>query len=94
MSSQVDLNIDASARELVPPAHLEHRIAEELRLIKRPLLLSAEQRRTDGQRQSRDDRERAARRRQDVLSLNLALSMASELDWNVLLVDADVKPRR
>lgn len=88
----VDLNLDAlRAAKLLPPAHLEHRIAEELRLIKRPLLVNAEQ---NGAPMVNGNLVMIASALpgagKTFLSLNLALSMASELDWNVLLVDADV----
>lgn len=89
---QIDLNLDAlRAAKLVPPSHLEHRMAEELRLIKRPLLLNAEQSgalMVNGNLVMIGSALPGAGK--TFLSLNLALSMASELDWNVLLVDADV----
>ena len=70
---------------------MERLIAEELRVIKRPILLNAE----------RDDQSLPNRNLvmigsalpgagKTFLSFNTALSMATELDWTVLLVDADV----
>jgi exopolysaccharide/PEP-CTERM locus tyrosine autokinase len=79
------------AAHLVPPASMERRIAEELRLIKRPLLLNAE---NDAAPLPNGNLVMIASALpgagKTFLSLNLALSMASELDWSVLLVDADV----
>ena len=76
---------------LAAPADMELRLAEELRLVKRPLLQNAES----------DEAHLPAANLMMVasalpgagktfLSLNLAISMASELDWTVLLIDADV----
>jgi receptor protein-tyrosine kinase len=76
---------------LAAPPDMEHVIAEEMRLIKRPLLLNAENEDahlTNGNLVMIASALPGAGK--TYLSLNLALSMASELDWTVLLIDADV----
>ena len=94
VTNQVDLNLATlRAAKLVPPANHERRIAEQLRLIKRPLLLNAEQSAApvvNGHGNLVMIASALPGAGKTFLSLNLALSMASELDWNVLLVDADV----
>ncbi len=79
------------AAGLAAPADMEHRLAEELRLIKRPLLMNAESAETylaNGNLVMMASALPGAGK--TFLSLNLAMSMASELDWSVLLIDADV----
>jgi len=70
---------------------MEHRIAEELRLIKRPLLINAE---GQGGVSTNPNLLMIASALpgagKTFLSLNLAVSMASELDWTVLVIDGDV----
>src|SRR5688572_2729811 len=92
VAQQIVVRSDALREaKLAPPANMEHRIAEELRLIKRPLLANAEQ--TDPQMPNGNLVMIASAlpgAGKTFLSLNLAQSMASELDWDVLLVDADV----
>jgi exopolysaccharide/PEP-CTERM locus tyrosine autokinase len=89
---QVDINLDAlRGMKMLAPPHLDYRMAEELRVIKRPLLLNAEQSAApivNGNLVMIASALPGAGK--TFLSLNLALSMASELDWNVLLVDGDV----
>jgi exopolysaccharide/PEP-CTERM locus tyrosine autokinase len=73
---------------------MAERLAEELRLIKRPLLLNAESddaRLADGTLVMIASALPGAGK--TFISFNLAMSMASELDWSVLLVDADVSRR-
>jgi receptor protein-tyrosine kinase len=76
---------------LAVPGDMDHNIAEELRLIKRPLLLNAE---GDGTLVANPNllmvTSALPGAGKTFLSMNLAMSMASELDWTVLLVDADV----
>jgi receptor protein-tyrosine kinase len=91
-SRHVDLVPTAlRAAGALPPVDMEQRVAEEIRVIKRPLLLNAES----------NDLALANRNLvmigsalpgagKTFLSLNLALSIAIELDWTVLLIDADV----
>jgi exopolysaccharide/PEP-CTERM locus tyrosine autokinase len=82
------------ASGLMPPAEMAERLAEELRLIKRPLLLNAESddaRLADGTLVMIASALPGAGK--TFISFNLAMSMASELDWSVLLVDADVSRR-
>lgn len=76
---------------LFPPTDMEHRVADELRLITRPLLLNAEGHPThlvNGNLVMIGSALPGAGK--TFLSLNLAMSMASELDWTVVLIDADV----
>jgi receptor protein-tyrosine kinase len=73
------------------PPDMQHSLAEELRLIKRPLLLNAEAGSTsvpNGNVLMVASALPGAGK--TFLSMNLALSMSSELDWTVLLIDADV----
>jgi protein-tyrosine kinase len=78
------------ALELAIPNVLDQRVVEELRVIKRPLLINAESNSQvpDGKLVMMSSALPGAGK--TFLSLNLALSMASELDWKVLLVDADI----
>jgi protein-tyrosine kinase len=76
---------------LVPPVDMEQRLSEEMRVIKRPLLLNAE----DGNATVPKGNivmvgSALPGAGKTFTSFNLALSMASELDWTVLLIDADV----
>lgn len=76
---------------LAGPADMEPVLAEELRVIKRPLLLNAE--REDEQLSNAGLVMIASAlpgAGKTFMSFNLALSVASEVDWNVLLIDADV----
>lgn len=76
---------------LIPPEDMRHVMSEELRVIKRPLLLNAED--PDGAVPNGNILVIASAlpgAGKTFLSLNLALSMASEMDWSVLLVDGDV----
>jgi protein-tyrosine kinase len=77
---------------LLPPPNMEPAIAEELRLIKRPLLLNAEA--TGAAALPNGNLIMLASALpgagKTFLSLNLAMSMASELDWTVVLIDGDV----
>jgi exopolysaccharide/PEP-CTERM locus tyrosine autokinase len=95
-SRHVDLAPTAlRAAGVLPPVDMEQRVAEEIRVIKRPLLLNAES----------NDAVVPVNRNlimigsalpgagKTFLSLNLALSIAIELDWTVLLIDADVIKR-
>jgi protein-tyrosine kinase len=78
----------------MPPAQMADRLAEELRLIKRPLLLNAEgdeARLADGTLIMIASALPGAGK--TFMSFNLAMSIASELDWSVLLIDADVSRR-
>lgn len=75
---------------LAVPQPSQQRIAEELRVIKRPLLLNAE---SDSQVASGNllmIGSALPGSGKSFLSINLARSMASELDWKVLLIDADI----
>jgi receptor protein-tyrosine kinase len=70
---------------------MEAQLAEELRLIKRPLLLNAEAEAMQGMSANLLMIASALPGAgKTFMSLNLAVSMATELDWTVLLVDADV----
>jgi protein-tyrosine kinase len=76
---------------LIAPDDLERLVAEELRVIKRPLLNNAE----GGGAQLADANLAMIGGAlpgvgKTFLSFNLALSMANEVDWTVLLIDADV----
>jgi receptor protein-tyrosine kinase len=75
---------------LAVPQVSEQRIAEELRDIKRPLLLNAERdsQVPNGNLVMMGSALPGAGK--SFLSVNLALSMASDLDWKVLLIDADI----
>lgn len=89
----VDLHLQPEALRavgLAVPSDLEERFIEELRVIKRPLLLNAESTSqvADGNLLMIGSALPGAGK--TFLSMNLALSMASELDWKVLLIDADI----
>jgi protein-tyrosine kinase len=89
----VDLQLNPEALRaagLAVPADMEERFIEELRVIKRPLLLNAESTSQvpDGNLLMIGSALPGAGK--TFLSMNLALSMASELDWKVLLIDADI----
>jgi exopolysaccharide/PEP-CTERM locus tyrosine autokinase len=88
----LDLHLDAlRSVGLAPPADMENLVAEELRVIKRPLLLNAENAHAPvANRNLVMIASALPGAGKTFLSFNLALSMASELDWMVLLVDADV----
>ena len=76
---------------LLPPLNMEPAIAEELRVIKRPLLLNAESVAAplpNGNLIMIASALPGAGK--TFMSLNLAMSMATELDWTVLLIDGDV----
>lgn len=76
--------------QLAPPADLEQRIAEEFRVIKRPLLRNASNRDlgvANGNVIMVGSALPGAGK--SFTSFNLALSIATELDWSVLLVDGD-----
>ncbi len=79
------------AAGLFPSAEMEQVIAEEFRLIRRPLLLNAARRdppTPNGNLIMVGSALPGAGK--TFTSLNLALSMASELDWTVMLVDGDL----
>jgi receptor protein-tyrosine kinase len=75
---------------LMAPQEFEHRIAEELRVIKRPLLLNAESTSSVPSGNLVMIGSALPGAGKTFMSINLALSMASELDWKVLLIDADI----
>jgi exopolysaccharide/PEP-CTERM locus tyrosine autokinase len=92
-SRHLELNAEAlRAVSLLPPTDMEFAIAEELRLIKRPLLLNAEGENVAAVADGNVIMVASALpgAGKTFLSLNLAMSMASELDWTVLLIDGDV----
>jgi protein-tyrosine kinase len=88
----IDIRMDLlRASGLAPATGMDQRIAEELRVVKRPLLLNAEGNPAPIENGNLVMIGSALPGSgKTFLSLNLALSMASELDWTVLLVDADV----
>ena len=81
---------------LLPPARDEHRVATEFRALKRGLLMAP-----GTQRDSRSGGSKVimiasalAGEGKSFTAVNLALSLAAERDWTVVLVDADVaKPQ-
>jgi receptor protein-tyrosine kinase len=94
-SRHVDLVPTAlRAAGMMPPVDMWQRVSEEMRVIKRPLLLNAE-----GGGAPLVNRNLVMigsalpGAGKTFLSLNLALSIATELDWTVLLIDADVSRR-
>jgi exopolysaccharide/PEP-CTERM locus tyrosine autokinase len=92
----VHLNPDGlRAAGLVVPGE-QSSVAEEIRLIKRPLLLSAFSGRASGERRSHLIMVTSAlpREGKTFTAANLALSMASEPDITVLLIDADMAQPR
>jgi receptor protein-tyrosine kinase len=93
-SSNPVLALDSEALRkagLGPPSDMEHLLAEELRVIKRPLLLNAEGGNATLQNGNLAMIASALPGAgKTFMSFNLALSMANEMDWTVLLVDADV----
>jgi len=92
-NSGAGVEVDSTALRalgLIPTADMEHRIHEELRLIKRPLLQNAEEGRSTTSGNLIMVASALPGAGKTFLSLNLAISMASELDWNVLLIDADM----
>ncbi len=93
-SRKVEIDLDLLAKNgFVTSASLRTRIAEEFRIIKRPLIVNASNPRAS----------EAARRNlimvtsalpgegKTFTAINLAMSMAAELDHTVMLVDADVR---
>ena len=88
----IDLNARVLLEGGLPLLQAQGLLAEELRVIKRPLLLNAQADRTpsvpNGNLLMIGSALPGAGK--TFMSLNLAMSMASELDWNVLLIDADV----
>jgi protein-tyrosine kinase len=76
---------------LVTPRDLEHLIAEELRVIKRPLVLNADSATAtlpNGNLVMIGSALPGSGK--TFISFNLASSIANEVDWSVLLIDADV----
>jgi protein-tyrosine kinase len=87
------IDIQTSALQpfgLAVPHSSQQRIAEELRVIKRPLMLNAESdsQLPDGNLLMVGSALPGAGK--TFLSIHLAVSMASELDWRVLLIDSDI----
>jgi receptor protein-tyrosine kinase len=86
----VELRLDTLHESgLIAPKDMERVMAEELRLIKRPLLLNAE---ADAQVPNGSLVMIASAlpgAGKTFLAFNLALSMATEPDWTVLLIDGD-----
>jgi len=93
-SKKVEIDLDLLAKNgFVTSASLRTRIAEEFRIIKRPLIVNA----------SKPQGSEGARRNlimvtsalpgegKTFTAINLAMSMAAELDHTVMLVDADVR---
>ncbi len=77
---------------LLSPEGGRTRTAEEFRVIKRPLLVKAFDRRSEGHQHSNLIMVTSAVQSEGktFISLNLAISIAMEMDSTVLLVDADV----
>jgi protein-tyrosine kinase len=77
---------------LLSPEGGRTRTAEEFRVIKRPLLVNAFDRRDEGHKHSNLIMVTSAVQSEGktFVSLNLAISIAMEMDSTVLLVDADV----
>lgn len=88
----IDISPEVLRAEGSPPSpDMEAQLAEELRLIKRPLLINAEAEVMRGMSANTLMIASALPGAgKTFISLNLAVSMAQELDWTVLLVDADV----
>jgi receptor protein-tyrosine kinase len=91
-SAPLDLRARSLQEEgLVTPSDMEHLIAEELRVIKRPLVLNA-----DSANASLENGNlimigsALPGSGKTFISFNLAASIANEVDWTVLLIDADV----
>jgi len=86
----IDLNRLRMAGMVVPNSE-SSRIAEEFRIIKRPLLLKAFAKGTDRLENGHVIMVTSARpdEGKSFIALNLAMSLASEPNLNVLLVDAD-----
>ena len=92
-AGRIELKPEAlRAAGLAAPSNMDHTIAEELRLIKRPLLLNAEASSAAPliNRNLVMIGSALPGAGKTFFSLNLAMSMASELDWTVLLIDGDV----
>jgi receptor protein-tyrosine kinase len=92
-SRKVDIDLKRlMVRGMVTPTHPRSQIAEEYRLIKRPLLSNAT---ATGARAIENGNlimvtSAMPREGKSFTAINLAVSMAMELDHTVLLVDADV----
>ncbi len=92
-SARVDLDLRRLALQgFVTPGAPQSQIAEEFRVIKRPLLANA---RGQGERAVRHGNlimvtSAVPREGKTFASINLAMSIAMELDRTVMLVDADV----
>jgi exopolysaccharide/PEP-CTERM locus tyrosine autokinase len=69
------------------------RLADEYRIIKRPVLKAIERSREDGSRRSNLVMIASALpgEGKTFMSVNLSMSLSNEKDWNVLLVDADCR---
>jgi len=88
---QIDLSALAAAGFVTPEAQ-RSQIADEFRVLKRPIIKNAQGR--SGPKLERGNRVMVTsalpREGKSFVSLNLAMSIASEVDSTVLLVDADV----
>lgn len=89
----VDIDIEAiRAAGMVTPSGERTHIAEEFRLIKRPLLLNAFEKGANAIRNGNVIMVASSRSGEGktFMAVNLAMSIASERDLTVLLIDADV----
>ena len=99
-SGQVVIDLDSlQSRGLISPNNPATRVAEEFRLIKRPLLQRAFLPAATGRNAVKESGSRAnvimvtsstPREGKTFVATNLAISMAIERDVHVLLIDADV----
>jgi exopolysaccharide/PEP-CTERM locus tyrosine autokinase len=93
VSRQISLDLAAlAAAGIVTPAAPRSMTADQFRVIKRPLLTAAKRARADGLTHGNLIMVTSALMGEgkSFTSLNLAMSMAMELDNTVMLVDADV----
>ena len=91
---EVDL-VDLEARGFLTPGAGRTRLAQDMRRIKRPLLLNIHKARQDGESEASRPNlimltSALPGEGKTFLSINLAISLAAELDHRVLLVDGDL----
>ena len=90
ITATLDLHALESSGHLVPGQHRTP-LAEEFRQVKRPLLTVARGKGPESRRQTLIMVTSAlSGEGKTFCAINLAMSMAAEIDWSVLLVDADV----
>jgi exopolysaccharide/PEP-CTERM locus tyrosine autokinase len=92
-SERVEFDLDALARaNLVTPNALRSQVADEFRVVKRPLINNVKSRRADATAHANllMVTSAVAGEGKSFTAINLAMSIAAEVDNTVMLVDADL----